>query len=796
MDGLNRPMNGNASPAPARLPQIRSADAEHHHSGPREYTPTFKRRRIGLACTSCRNRKSRCNGARPACSLCVELGFDCFYEQPGVPSSTHPAPVPPAPSNIYDDRLRSIEDTLKLLVQSMQLPQSHNTRDGVANEHSPVNAPSILFDDVDGTSATSEDEAIDGMGVFADPEDSDVRFFGPSSNVAFLRQISSATTRVLQMLGVAPPSDVERTQQGSVVTFTRPSSPPNTTSTLFVGSDASKDILALPAERRILQLLHLFFSDTGMLFPYVHHEEIVSTYFTMKRARFVGVRRSWLCLLNIIFAFSTSSLRPNQTPDDDPTEAAVFFDRACRLTKGFDRRRPTLEMIQCFLLMSQYRQGTQYFDSVWDLHGMALKTAWHLGLHSKKNPSSISAGEAETRKRTFFGCLLLDRTLAMTFGRPPILPNEYFTMEMPRSMTREEIMPRSGITPSTAPDTLCLFTATIELYLLIGDVLADLYGNNLGSDLPRSISEMTQSILCLEKRLGAWKRGLPPELQKRPWTTNRSNVQVSTPLLDDHVFDRLSVIVALSHLNVRILLHRSILSKFLASDYDAENEDSTGLFFHGVAEQSVIVCEASAIELVTIVYSMGSDAAFLPAWWFTAYYTFNAALVLFACLVYHMKNSLVKAAGSGESTGAECPQRMSEVIMSLQHAIEISRKLGVGTMSSKRVRKALERLLQIALVLVQKHPTVSSSLFSNLQGQSLTSESRLNGNAPLSPAGMAVPAFGSSANVDNATMFFSDPEAPMSFLPLDDQWIVGNDFQEIFGDLEATDTGLQAFMPV
>lgn len=793
MDAFTRPVTGNGPHAPVRLPQVRPAAAEHHHSGPREYTPTFKRRRIGLACTSCRNRKSRCNGVRPACSLCVELGFDCFYEQPGT-ATTGPA-APGVPPDRYDDRLRSIEDTLKLLVQSAQLPQSQIARDGAADRDSPARGASVHFDDIDGTSALSEDDAIDGMGVFADPEDPDVRFFGPSSNVAFLRQISSATTRVLQAVGVVPPSDVERPQQSSIVTFTRPPSPPNTTSTLFVGSDASKDVLALPAEERVLQLLHLFFSDTGMLFPFVHHEEIVCTYFAMKRAKFVGVRRSWLCLLNVIFAFSTSSsLRPNQPADDDPTEPAVFFDRACRLTKGFDRRRPTLEMIQCFLLMSQYRQGTQYFDSVWDLHGMALKTAWHLGLHCKTDSSTISALEAETRKRTFFGCLLLDRTLAMTFGRPPILPNEYFTMEMPTSMTRDAFIPRSGPTSSTVPDTLCLFTATIELYLLIGDVLADLYGNNLGSDLPRSMSEMTHSILRLEKRLGAWKRGLPPELQKRPWTSDRSSVQVSTPLPDDHVFDRLSVIMALSHLNVRILLHRSILSKFLAYDDDAENEDSTDVFFRGVAEQSVIVCEASAIDLVAIVYGMGSDAAFLPAWWFTAYYTFNAALVLFACLVVRIRNSTRRTAEAGVTTGADSPQILSEMIVSLQRAIEISRKLGVGTMSSKRVRTALERLLHIALVLVQKHPAASSIQLPNLPGLSQTSAERLDGSEMMPPAGVTGQAVGSANNVDDATMFFSDPAAPMSFLPVDDQWIMGNDFQEIFGDLEATDTGIQAFM--
>ena len=795
MDPPNRSMPGNASASSVRPPQSRSAAAKNSHSGPYEHTPTFKRRRIGQACTSCRNRKSRCNGARPACSLCVELGFDCFYEQPQMANATHAAPS--APSNVYDDRLRSIEDTLKLLVRSTQPPQHRDVADVLADRNSLANGASVLLDEFDGISADSEDDAIDGMGVFADPEESDVRFLGPSSNIAFLRQISAATTSVLQAVGVVPTSDVESTQQGSIVTFTRPSSPPNKTSTQFASSDASRDIRALPAEQRVIQLLHLFFSDTGMLFPYVHHEEIVNTYFNLKRAQFVGVRRSWLCLLNVIFAFSTSgSLRQNQPADDDTIESEVFFHRACRLTEGFDRRRPTLEMIQCFLLMSQYQQGTQHFDRVWDLHGMTLKPAWQLGLHCKIDSSSISALEVETRKRTFFGCLLLDRTLAMTFGRPPILPNHYFTMELPVSKSLEAFVPSREVVSSSAPDTVCLFTATIQLYLLVGDILANLYGNNLSSDLPRSMSDMTQSVLCLEKRLASWKRALPVELQKRPWMSDISNVQVSTPLSGDHVSDRLSIIMTLRHLNVRILLHRAVLSKFLADDCHAEDQDSTDVFFYGVAEQSVIVCETSASELVAVVYSMGSNTAFLSAWWLTAYYTFNAALVLFACLVFRIKNSTRKIAGSGVIIGVDIPQRLSEMIVSLQRANEISRKLGVGTMSSKRVRTALERLLHIALVLVKKHPAASSIVFSNLPDQSVNSEPQLNGGESFPVAGMPGQALGSAPSVGNATMFYPNLDGPVSFAPLDDQWIMGDNFQGIFGDLEATDTGLPAFMAV
>ncbi|KAM0387423.1 hypothetical protein ACHAQC_010792 [Fusarium culmorum] len=43
--------------------------------------PAPKRRRVALACSACRIRKSRCNGARPRCDTCEKLGFECLYEQ-------------------------------------------------------------------------------------------------------------------------------------------------------------------------------------------------------------------------------------------------------------------------------------------------------------------------------------------------------------------------------------------------------------------------------------------------------------------------------------------------------------------------------------------------------------------------------------------------------------------------------------------------------------------------------------------------------------------------------------------
>ena len=44
----------------------------------------YPRRRATIACEICRSRKSRCDGTRPKCKLCTELGADCVYREPGI----------------------------------------------------------------------------------------------------------------------------------------------------------------------------------------------------------------------------------------------------------------------------------------------------------------------------------------------------------------------------------------------------------------------------------------------------------------------------------------------------------------------------------------------------------------------------------------------------------------------------------------------------------------------------------------------------------------------------------------
>lgn len=61
------------------------------------------------------------------------------------------------------------------------------------------------------------------------------------------------------------------------------------------------------------------------------------------------------------------------------------------------------------LLMSQYLQGTHRSTTTWNIHGLAVKAAFQLGLHTLSSSKAYSELEQEIRLRTWYGCIMLDR---------------------------------------------------------------------------------------------------------------------------------------------------------------------------------------------------------------------------------------------------------------------------------------------------------------------------------------------------------------------------------------------------
>jgi hypothetical protein len=90
-----------------------------------------------------------------------------------------------------------------------------------------------------------------------------------------------------------------------------------------------------------------------------------------------------------------------------------------------------MKAVILLLLMGQYLQSTQKSAQTWKMHGLAVRAAFQIGLHSSDLARDFSPIDREVRKRTWFGCIMLDRTLSMTFGRPASIPDSYVQLELP-----------------------------------------------------------------------------------------------------------------------------------------------------------------------------------------------------------------------------------------------------------------------------------------------------------------------------------------------------------------------------
>lgn len=67
------------------------------------------------------------------------------------------------------------------------------------------------------------------------------------------------------------------------------------------------------------------------------------------------------------------------------------------------------------LLMSQYLQGTHRSTTTWNVHGLAVKAAFQLGLHHTASSKKYSMLDKEIRLRTWYGCIVLDRYLTSIY---------------------------------------------------------------------------------------------------------------------------------------------------------------------------------------------------------------------------------------------------------------------------------------------------------------------------------------------------------------------------------------------
>ncbi|KAJ5418682.1 uncharacterized protein N7487_002232 [Penicillium crustosum] len=635
-----------------------------------------KRKRVSVACRPCRIRKSRCDGARP-CSTCEDMGAECRYEQPySQPvATTNPGNSERQEGSLLEQRVQALEKRLRLsgLNEQFDSPQIHTaTSPQIQENHESQRSPGVK-------GPLDQDDEVDGMGAVALRDGVDEEeYFGASSNVAFLRLIIHAVGHPVSPSGNVPLSNTDASTDGQsndnhFDAFLR--RPPGISSLPETKGRVRVDPFALPPQMEANALLHLFFTTINLMIPCIHEDSFRDMYNKMQVSGTRNVRRSWLGSLNVVFALATNVMTATSPDIERATRSSMYFERAMELVKSDMLGRLSLEMVQLFLLMEAYLEGTTSSSLAWTLHGLAVKGAYQLGLHVM-NLKSISQIDREVRRRSWYWCVMNDRFLSVTYGRPPLIPLSHVRPEA------SPYLPFSNAPSGVTVSSLAYFDAMMSVTHIMGDALEHLYDQNLGFRTHLPMSETLNQISKLRWELAQWQDTLPPSLQ----IITSQEAVYDVPLTAGTM--RLRVLLSLRFLGARILILRPVLSQFLdLPGTTASNEhQAEWLRNSGAVLLADLVRTCGDILQISnnILSGSKTDGNLLGAWWFSCYYTFNSSLAVLGIL-------LIKRipAYSGQLSTFS----VSELRGLLETAVEILGGLNKGSETVMRCRDTLTRLI-------------------------------------------------------------------------------------------------------
>lgn len=167
---------------------------------PETPAPTSKRRRVAVACDACRTRKSRCDGTRPQCSLCRDLGFECIYTPPTTAANVI---VQKDYLHGLEERVKRLEDVFSGVREEIDgisskiggfsgtgNPENSST-DAIYDSNTQLGGGDALGERQKGQvqaqvpDLTGTEDSVDGMGAVTLVEEEDSGFFGIYYRVFF-----------------------------------------------------------------------------------------------------------------------------------------------------------------------------------------------------------------------------------------------------------------------------------------------------------------------------------------------------------------------------------------------------------------------------------------------------------------------------------------------------------------------------------------------------------------------------------------------------------------------------------
>lgn len=257
-------------------------------------------------------------------------------------------------------------------------------------------------------------------------------------------------------------------------------------------------------------LVDCYFQVIHPLFPVLHEGRFRKEYHAIYDQGPIA-RHGQLAILglvNMVFVLGCRQLTISDFGIFRARAKGIILHQMC--TNG------SLQTVQSLLLRSYLLRNPADLEECWNLTGLAIRMASTLELHLDPG-SAVPLVQRESQKRTWWGCVVLDRALSMNFGRPTFVRAEDCNVSLPLDIDDEYI--HDGIDEPFQPtgiwSKMAFFNATIRLCEIVQQMLVQLYSQSASTCQGETDWSKTKDItsprmlsnaMDLDDQLLAWWR--------------------------------------------------------------------------------------------------------------------------------------------------------------------------------------------------------------------------------------------------------------------------------------------------
>ncbi|KAI8674091.1 Fungal-trans domain-containing protein [Fusarium keratoplasticum] len=457
-----------------------------------------------LSCSSCRQRKLKCNRDEP-CSNCVTRNVSCVY--PPWPRGR--APVAQRRDAVQvnqqlDARVRQLEQLLGNIVSQMpserRAANSQTSGDFAGSEDTLPSGTSSQHL-TSGSSPSGELEVKPGRMVSSNTE---MIYVSGSHWTAICTEVEKIREHLDRGEATARVDDQDQSQSDGPMLLEG------------VGQISNiETIMAdIPPKDAVDRLVSRYFNSTEPS-TIVFHAPTFEKEYKQFWLDPKGASLQWVAILFGVMEMGTFLYMRVQDdlPGDlgNPKDLMELFHRRsteCLLLSKYSTA-PGIYSLEALLfnIQGEFIRRRDAHLGVWILGGVAIRLAMRMGYHRDPDKHSrITPFQGEMRRRTWALVLQLDILTSCQLGLPCLIQEHQCDTRPPSNLLDDDFGPHSAQLPPPRPET----QMTPVLYTITKVKLSSIF-RTIFNQVSLGRTEAYDEIMALDQRLHSAQRAMPPK---------------------------------------------------------------------------------------------------------------------------------------------------------------------------------------------------------------------------------------------------------------------------------------------